>query len=103
MKKVNRDIMQEMIHTMPEPKKMVLSKALDRNEILTSARVLSSVTMKVYREGWYLQMDGTRCSVGVWCFDRDGELVHGRKPREASLHLLYEDWLNASESDYEGF
>ena len=101
--KANEWVMQEMLRTMPEAKRKVLVKALDRNEILTSSRVLSNVTMRVYKEGWYLIMEGTRCSVRVWCYDRDAEMVHGRKPNESTLTFYYEDWMNGSESDYEGF
>lgn len=103
MNAFNQSIVSDILNLMPDQKKAVLSKALDRNFILTSARVLSSCTLVVYKEGWLVKLDGTRCSFSVFAKDNDGEFVFTRKPNESKLHKLYEDWESMNESDYDNF
>ena len=80
--KVNQEIIARILREMPESKKQALDNALYRNMLLTSASVLSSCTMTVYKEGWYLKFDGTRCSFSVFAKDNDGDLEFIRKPKE---------------------
>ena len=101
MKKYNREIVAEMLEQMPEEKKIVLGKALYRNFLLTSAKVMSSCTLTVYKEGWLVRLDGTRCSFTVFAKDNDGEYVFMRKPAEKKLHKLYEEWQPMMEGDFD--
>ena len=103
MIKVNREIVKKMLESMPEAKKAVLVKALERNMILTSSWVLSSCTLVIYKEGWLLKLDGTRCSFSVFAKDNDGEFEFIRKPAESKLHKLYEEWQGMNESDFYEF
>ena len=86
----NISIIKDMINNLPEVKKITLSKALDRNEILTTVRTLSNQTLVVYKEGWYLKLEGTRSKFSVWAWDNDGEFVIDRKPNENKLSPLFE-------------
>lgn len=100
---INHEIAIDMINRMPDEKKNVLRKALDRNLILTSSRNLENGTMTVYKEGFYLTLEGTRCSFSVFAYDRDGEFEFTRKPREDKLNKIYkETYIKFSESDYSG-
>lgn len=101
MSKVNREIVDEILKEMPESKKKVLANALDRNLMLTSARVLYSCTLVVYKEGWLVKLEGTRCSFTVFAKDNDGEFEFIRKPNENTLHPLYQSWQPMNESDYD--
>lgn len=101
MKEYNREIVKEMLEQMPAEKKAVLVKALDRNFILTSAWVLSSCTLTVYKEGWLVTLDGTRSNFSVFAKDNDGEFEFTRKPVESKLHKLYEEWQSMNESDFD--
>ena len=103
MHKINREIVAQILKEMPIEKHMVLSKALDRNEVLTSARVLAGCTLTIYKEGWLVKLDGTRCSFTVFAKDNDGEFEFIRKPNENKLHKLYEEWPNMNEMDYREF
>jgi len=103
MKSWNRDIVAAMLHEMPETKKTVLVKALQRNLTLTSSWVLSSCTLTVYKEGWLVQLDGTRSSFSVFAKDNDGEFEFIRKPNENKLHKLYDEWQSMNESDFTEF
>jgi len=100
MIKVNREIVARILHEMPEEKKEVLKKALERNLILTSSYVLSGCTLTIYKEGWLVKLDGTRCSFSVFAKDNDGEFEFIRKPNESKLHKLYEQWQPMDERDY---
>lgn len=99
-RKTNRELIARMLKEMPEEKKIVLENALYRNLILTSASVLSSCTFTVYKEGFSVKLDGTRCSFSVYAKDNDGELEFIRKPAENKLHKLYEEWHSMSECDF---
>lgn len=101
MKKFNREIVAQILSEMPESKKAVLCKALDRNLILTSSRVLASCDLTIYKEGWLVKLEGTRCSFSVFAKDNDGEFEFIRKPNENSLHKLYSEWTSMNESDYD--
>ena len=103
MMKFNREIVALILQEMPEAKKAVLVKALNRNEVLTSARVLSGCTLTIYKEGWLVKLDGTRCSFSVFAKDNDGEFEFIRKPNESKLHKLYDDHEIMNESDFEEF
>lgn len=89
MKAINKEITIDIIRTLPQNKMEVLKKALYRNYLLTTTWELPSANLQVYKEGFYLTLLGTRCSFSAWVYDMDGELVHGRKPK--NLTLLYED------------
>ena len=99
-RKINQEIASSMLHEMPLQKKQSLEKALDRNESLTSARVLSIGDITVYKEGWYLQLYGTRCQFSVYAEDNDGTLIFKRKPKENNLHKLYDQTLYFNENDF---
>lgn len=101
LSKVNRELVMDIIKGLPDTRKRVLGDALYRNFILTSAWVLSGCTLSVYKEGFYVELGGTRSAFRVWVSDNDGELVYGRKPAEKTLHKLYEEWGQMSESDFD--
>lgn len=103
MEKVNYEIAMDMLKNMPEKKKEVLKKALERNYNLTSSWALGLGTMTIYKEGFLLSLEGTRCSFSVFAFDNDGELEFARKPNESRLNKLYKDDINLSESDCRQF
>jgi hypothetical protein len=100
LRKTNREIIARILQEMPEEKKEVLGKALERNLILTSTAVLSSCTLTVYKEGWLVKLDGTRCSFSVFAKDNDGDFEFIRKPNENKLSKLYEEWHSMDETDY---
>ena len=77
----------DILREMPDHKKQVLCRALDRNEILTSVRIMESGVVRVYKEGWYLTLIGTRCAFRVW----------------AGIRLLYEASLHFNSSDFKDF
>lgn len=101
MKKVNKDMVKTILNEMPDEKKAVLRKALERNMILTSARVMSWAELEIYKQGFYLKLDGTRCKFNVWADDNDGELVFRRKPNSDKLDLIYTDSGQMAESDFD--
>ena len=101
--KFNRDlknIIKWILEEMPHSKKRVLLNALERNFELTSSWILEQGTLTCYKEGWYIKLQGTRCSFSVWADDNDGELVFHRKPNESKLHKLWEYDLHFDESDF---
>lgn len=102
-KKINQEIANMILQDMPIAKKQSLKNALDRNEILTSARVLPIGEITVYKEGWYLQLLGTRCRFSVYAEDKDGELIFKRKPSERSINKLYTQTLYFNEHDFKEF
>lgn len=103
MKRFQENFAGSILEEMPDGKKAVLEKALKRNFYLTSAWIMEFGKIRVYKEGWYLQLFGTRSSFSVWAFDNDGEFIYGRKPHESKLHFLYEASLHFSESDFDKF
>lgn len=102
-RKINQEIASSILHEMPLQKKQSLKNALDRNESLTSARVLSIGDITVYKEGWYLQLYGTRCQFSVYAEDNDGTLIFKRKPKEKCLDKLYKQTLYFNEHDFKEF
>lgn len=90
VKRNNRELANRILEEMPEEKKQLLEKALDRNEILTSSRSLGNGCMSVYKEGWYIKLEGTRCSFSVFAKDVDGEFEFIRKPNADKLHKIYD-------------
>ena len=101
MKNCNRWIVSRMLEEMPDSKKATLHKMLLRNCYLTSAYVLSSCTLTVYKEGWYIKLEGTRCSFTVYAKDNDGSFEFIRKPVESKLTKLYSDWCCMNVSDFD--
>ena len=99
-KQIAYEMTWRILDEMPTCKKEVLEKALDRNLILTSSWVLSSCTLRTYKEGWLIKMEGTRCSFTVFAHDNDGDLIFTRKPNEDTLHFLHEDWFSPNEVDF---
>lgn len=100
---ISYEIAAMIIRCMPSEKKEVLEKALTRNFIFTSSWVLEQGALTIYKEGWYLELFGTRCVFSVYAEDNDGEFVFKRKAPEKSLHKLYEQSLHFSESDFRDF
>lgn len=92
MKQINKEIAREMLDRLSDQKKKVLDAALRRNAILTSDYGLENATLNVYKEGFYLVLEGCRSRFAVWYADNDGELIEGRKPQENKLHKLYSEW-----------
>lgn len=92
MRKVNKEIAQEIMNMLSEQKIKVLDNACTRNLMLTSSYGLEDMTMTIYLEGWKIQLDGCRSSFSVFAKDNDGELEITRKPAESKLHKLYEEW-----------
>ena len=102
------DFTKTLLESMPEDRKVSLRKALDRNEALTSARTLEHGTLTTYKEGWYIELDGTRCGFKAFILDNDrfdttGEIPFRtiRKPIDSKLHKLYDVPVHMSEGDYE--
>lgn len=91
MENVNKEIAREIIKLVMEDNKRKnnLKKALDRNFILTSSYNLEDLTLEIYKEGFYLILEGVRCSYKVFARDDDGKLELIRKPRE--LNLIYSE------------
>lgn len=91
MKNVNKEIVREIIAMVMEDakRKTTLEKALDRNFILTSSYNLEELTLEIYKEGFYLILEGTRCSYKVFARDNDGKLELIRKPRV--LNKIYSE------------
>jgi len=97
---INYEIALDMINGMPEEKKKALRKSLERNWILTSSYIMESGYMVIYKEGFYLILNGTRCSFSVFAYDKDGEFEFARKPHENRLNKIYDDYLKFSEDDF---
>jgi len=105
-RQVNKEIAIDILQSLTPNQKVQLEKVLDRNEALTSTFGLPFGTLRVYKEGWYLTCEGTRCQFSAWCSDNDGTLVPGRKPNERTLNFLYEDSLtfnSLGEDDWHDF
>lgn len=88
----NEEIALEMLKKLPEKKRATLVKAMERNFILTSEYYLSCGHMTVYKEGFYLELEGCRCKFAVYAKDNDGELeIMERKPNESKLNKIWKD------------
>lgn len=69
-------------------KNKVLENAIDRNFILTSVNTLPFLTLEVYKQGYYLILEGCRSKFAVYVEDKDGEMIIKRKPIK-NLDLLF--------------
>lgn len=98
MEKVNIEIVKEILKTMPQTKKEQLKKALIRNFNLTSSYNLEDCTLTIYKEGFYLELNGARSSFKVFAKDDDGKLIITRKPQNISK--LYFETKKMNESDF---
>lgn len=98
--KNNQELAYDMLEQLSPEKKIQLDKFLSRNEALTSTYGCSFGNLRVYKEGFYLTLEGTRSQFSVWYTDNDGELVEGRKPVESKLNFLYEDDLRFNGIDW---
>jgi len=86
---------QMMFDVLPDSKKKVFENACYRNYLLTSWTGLGFSRLHIYKEGFYLEMDGTRSRFTVFTKDNDGELEVMKKPNEDKLHKIWEaQWLN---------
>ena len=97
--KCNEGLSKEMLTSLSDRKRETLEKALTRNLYLTSCYILENGELTIYKEGFYLQLYGTRASFTVWFTDNDGDLIEGRKPNENKLHKLYSDFVKCDEGD----
>ena len=92
MKQTNKEMVRDILTAMPREKKIQLHNACYRNYLLTSTYGLEFTTITIYNEGWYVEMEGTRCGFRIWVGDNDGEFVFGkRKPKESTLHKIWKD------------
>lgn len=91
MYQINKEIVVRMLEELPADKKKTLHSALTRNSMLTSFYGLSCGTLTVYKEGFHLELSGTRCAFNAYAQDDDGELKFTRKPNSDKLHMLYQD------------
>lgn len=98
MEKVNIEIVKEILETMPQTKKEQLKKALTRNFNLTSSYNLEDCILTIYKEGFYLELNGVRSSFKVFAKDDDGKLIITRKPQNISK--LYFETKKMNESDF---
>lgn len=92
MREINKQIINDMMYNLPESKIIALDNACRRNGMLTSEYGLPHLTFTVYKEGFLIQLEGTRSQFNVYAADNDGELVITRKPPESKLHKLYSEW-----------
>lgn len=99
--KTNQELAYDMLENLSDAKKAQLDKFLSRNEALTSTYGCSFGNLRIYHEGWYLTLEGTRSQFSVWYYDNDGELVEGRKPSENKLNFIYEQDLRFNGVDWE--
>lgn len=91
-KNVNKEIVMEILSKLPQNKKLALKKSLERNLYLTSSYILNDCVMTVYKQGWYVALNGTRCSFSVFAYDNDGDyIIASKKPHEKQLDKLYTD------------
>ena len=57
--------------------------------------------MHIYKEGFCLELFGTRCRFAVWADDDDSEFIFKRKPKESTLNKIYEQSLRFDCFDYD--
>ena len=91
MKQINREMIRMIMNEMPEQKKQQYKNACVRNGLLTSSYNLPWASIRVYKEGWYVEFEGTRSRFAVFAKDNDGEIEIIRKPNENKLHFIYAD------------
>lgn len=91
---INQEIALDIIKSLTGKKLERLIATLDRNCALTSTWDLSHGEITIYKQGWYLELTGTRCRFSVFAFDNDGEIeIADRKPHENKLNRLYSESL----------
>jgi hypothetical protein len=88
---IMQEIMQMIVDAMSEEKKEAFRNACARNAYFTSHYGMSRYTMSVYKQGYYFTCEGTRSGFSIWAWDRDGEIVIGRKPKKEKLDFLWGD------------
>lgn len=90
MQEFNKNFTIEILMAMPEEKKRMLEKQMERTGYLTTYFGLDYQDVDVYKEGWYIKMDGCQSSFRIWVGDNDGEFVFGkRKPKDSKLSYLH--------------
>lgn len=95
MREVAEMTVEMMFEVLPKEKKEVFENACHRNDILTTYYGLGFSELSIYKEGYYLKMDGTRSSFAVFVKDNDGELEVTRKPKDSKLSFLWGyHWMN---------
>lgn len=98
---INKEIAFDIVDKLEGKKRTSFLKALDRNDWLTSVWTLDTITMVIYKEGFYVTFEGTRCKFSVFAYDRDGEFeIAERKPHDSKLHPLYTAYGHTDEDDY---
>lgn len=96
MYECNKEIVRSILANLPENKRASLEAACRRNALLTSYFGLDSLTLTVYKEGFLIELEGTRSKFSVFALDDDGDVVIlNRKPNESSLHKIYQQWTHA--------
>jgi hypothetical protein len=101
---INKEIAFDIVDKLEGKKRISFLKALDRNDWLTSVWTLDTLTMVIYKEGFYVTFEGTRCKFSVFAYDRDGEFeIAERKPHDSKLHPLYTTYGHTDEDDYRKF
>ena len=96
MAHINEEMLIDFLAAMPEEKKQKVERLCKLNHHYTSTYGPSSVDMLIYKEGWYVTLNATRCSYSFFVKDNDGEFKFTRKPKK--LHLLYIDYFKTPES-----
>lgn len=100
----NKRIAFEIVNKLEGKKRTSFLKALDRNDWLTSVWILETLSMIIYKEGFYVTFEGTRCKFSVFAYDRDGEFeIAERKPHDSKLHPLYIADGHTDESDFRDY
>ena len=98
MKEINKEIIIDIINALPQEKVITLMNACYRNYLLTTTYELSKASLHVCKEGYYLELEGTRCGFNVFAKDNDGELEITRKPH--NLTELYVDFGHTNFIDF---
>ena len=105
-----KDFALMLLEAMPEEKKESLRNALNRNSYFTSAWTLEHGTLTVYKEGWYIELNGCQSGFKVFILDNDRFDETGtvpfkviRKPVDSKLNPLYRTDIHLWEADYDRF
>jgi hypothetical protein len=84
LNKNNIELIKEFTKIIPDK----VEKFVNREIALTSNNT-AWVSMEVYKEGFYLIIEGTRNKAAQWFTDDDGELIAERKPNKNKLNIIY--------------
>lgn len=99
-RKFNNDFTKEMLMQMPAEKKEQLHRAMQRGFYFTTYAGLDYQTVEVYKEGWYIILEGCQTAFKMWVGDDDGCFVYGkRKPNKNKLSLLHRYSPDLTEKD----